>query len=413
MKVLMVNKFFYIKGGSETYYFALKNLLEQNNHEVIDFSMIDEKNFYSEYSDYFVKHVDYNTKISFAQKISAACNIIYSKEAKKKFEELVIKTKPDIVHLHIFQHQISPSILDVIKKYDIPTVYTAHELKMICPNYKMFNSKGICEKCKNKKYYNCIINKCVKCSFMKSIISCLEAYIHSWRKSYGVIDKIITPSLFYKKKFEEFGVDSKKIVHIPNFLERTMPTIEKRNDSKTYFIYVGRLSEEKGILTLVKAAEKAHALTYIVGTGPLNNFLYDYIAENDIKYVKMLGHKSGNELINLVANSIATVLPSEWYENGPYSAIEALQVGSPIIGTDIGGIPELVSKNGYLFSKGNVDDLSNILIRMKTMEKSEYILLEKKSKELFNTAYSAEIHYEKLMKVYESVLKDKGKIYEK
>ena len=132
MKILMVNKFFYIKGGSETYYFALKRKLEEEGHQVIDFSMKDEKNFESPYSDFFVANVDYSGNSSLSAKLKMAANIIYSKEAKEKFESLVLKEKPDIVHLHIFQHQISPSILDVCKKYNIPTVYTAHDLKMIC-----------------------------------------------------------------------------------------------------------------------------------------------------------------------------------------------------------------------------------------------------------------------------------------
>ena len=134
MKILMVNKFFYIKGGSETYYFALKRKLEKEGHIVIDFSMKDKKNFESKYADYFVDNVDYSGSTSLINKLKMGINIIYSQEAKRKFEELVIKTKPDIVHLHIFQHQLSPSILDVCKKYNLPTVYTAHDLKMVCLN---------------------------------------------------------------------------------------------------------------------------------------------------------------------------------------------------------------------------------------------------------------------------------------
>lgn len=132
MKILMVNKFFYIKGGSETYYFALKRKLEKEGHIVIDFSMKDKKNFESKYADYFADNVDYSGSTSLINKLKMGINIIYSQEAKRKFEELVIKTKPDIVHLHIFQHQLSPSILDVCKKYNLPTVYTAHDLKQNC-----------------------------------------------------------------------------------------------------------------------------------------------------------------------------------------------------------------------------------------------------------------------------------------
>ena len=122
MKILMVNKFFFVKGGSETYYFSLKKLLESKGHSVIDFSMQDDRNFPSEYSKYFVSGVYYNKPLGIKKKIKAGVNIIYSLEAKKKFEQLILDTKPDIIHLHIFQHQLSPSIVDVIKNYNLPAV---------------------------------------------------------------------------------------------------------------------------------------------------------------------------------------------------------------------------------------------------------------------------------------------------
>ena len=269
MKILMVNKFFYIKGGSETYYFALKRKLEKEGHIVIDFSMKDKKNFESKDADYFVDNVDYSGSTSLINKLKMGINIIYSQEAKRKFEELVIKTKPDIVHLHIFQHQLSPSILDVCKKYNLPTVYTAHDLKMVCLNYKMMHHGHVCEDCKDGHMYHCALNKCVKDSFSKSCINTVEGYLHKWRKSYDAIDYIITPSEFYKTKFEEFGVQPNRLVHIPNFLDREVPTVNDREDQEKYYLYFGRLSEEKGILTLIKAIENVNANLYIVGSGPL------------------------------------------------------------------------------------------------------------------------------------------------
>jgi glycogen synthase len=171
MKILMVNKFHYVKGGSERYYFALKRLLERHGHTVIDFSMKDEKNEPSAYSEYFVDNVDYNQNPGTWDKVKMGLNIIYSKAARDKFEALVQKEKPDVVHLHLFQHQLSPSILDVLKKYEIPAVYTAHDLKMLCLNYKMMHHGKVCEECRGGKYYNCAKNRCVKDSFAKSCIN--------------------------------------------------------------------------------------------------------------------------------------------------------------------------------------------------------------------------------------------------
>ena len=405
MKILMANKFFYIKGGSETYYFALKRLLESKGHEVIDFSMKDDKNLESDYSDYFVEGVDYNGKMSKSAQLKAARNIIYSKEAKKKFERLVKDTSPDLVHLNIFQHQLSPSILDICKKYDLPTVYTAHDLKMLCLNYVMMTHGEICEKCKGGKYINCLKNKCVKDSSAKSLINVVEGYFHKWRKSYDAIDEIITPSNFYRDKFIDFGVNPERVTHIPNFLDKEKPSVNKTDDSEKYFLYFGRLSREKGIMTLVKAVKDTDRLLYIVGSGPCREEIEDYIKADKIDNVKLLGFKSGQELTDIVGNAKAVILPSEWYENGPYSAIESLQLSRPIIGSDIGGIPELIDGNGYSFAKGNIDELKDILLNFPEPGSEEYATLCKRSEEMFNERYTSGYHYEKLMNIYDKALK--------
>lgn len=401
MKILMVNKFFYIKGGSETYYFSLKKLLEKNGHEVIDFSMKDEKNFESEYSKFFVEGIDYNKKQSIMSKVKAGLKIIYSFEAKRKLEELIKETKPDIAHLHIFQHQLSLSILDVLKKYNIPIVYTAHDLKMICPNYKMLTHGEICERCKNGKYYNCLKYKCLKDSTLKSAIGMTEAYVNKWRKAYDKIDYIITPSKFYKDKFIEFGVNPDKVSHIPNFLDTKEVEYDKL-DNQDYFLYFGRLSEEKGIMTLIKAMNAINATLKVVGTGPLKEEIDNNIKNNNLKNIEVLGFKSGKELNTLVANAKAVVLPSEWYENGPYSAIESLRLKRPLIGSDLGGIPELIDEgeNGYVFKHGDVEDLNEKLKKIENLSEDELKVLQDNAYNAFLNNYSENLHYRKIKEIY-------------
>ncbi|MCR5785143.1 MAG: glycosyltransferase [Eubacterium sp.] len=405
MKILLVNKFHYIVGGSETYYFALKNLLEEMGHEVIEFSMKNENNLPSKYEKYFVEGVDYNARMGVLDKMRAAAGIIYSFEAKRKFKKLVKDTNPDIVHLHLFQHQISPSILDVIKEFKLPCVYTAHELKMICPNYKMLSHGKICEKCKGEKYINCLKNTCVKDSKLKSALSFAEGYVHKIRKSYDAIDFIITPSDFYKKKFEEFGVDEKRLISIPNFLDRKTPDF--KNSGKSEHLYLGRLSEEKGIETLIDAIKTTDEVLNIVGGGALKESLEKKIKKENIKNVNILGFKSGQELIDIVGNAKSVILPSQWYENGPYSAIEALQMGIPVIGANIGGIPELIENNGYLFKPGDVNELREKILLLSSLKKDEYEKMKNASRQLFERKYTAGAHYPKLMKVYESACRKK------
>ena len=409
MKILMVNKFFFVKGGSETYYFSLKKLLESKGHSVIDFSMQDDRNFPSEYSKYFVSGVDYNKPLGIKKKIKAGVNIIYSLEAKKKFEQLILDTKPDIIHLHIFQHQLSPSILDVIKKYNLPAVYTAHDLKMLCLNYKMMQHGKICEECKGGRYYCCVKNKCVKNSLLKSSINMVEGYLHEWRKSYAVIDRIITPSEFYRNKFIEFGIKAERVSHISNFLDAEKPQISLRIDREKYYLYFGRLSEEKGVLTLLKSFKNISETLYIVGTGPIKEQAIDFIKVNNMSNVKILGFMTGQELKEIVGNAKAIILPSEWYENGPYSAIEALQLGRPIIGANIGGIPELIVNNGFLFESGNADDLTRQIKKMSKTPMRNYNEMKIASETLFTNCYTAEIHYKQLKKIYQEAMRDHEK----
>lgn len=314
------------------------------------------------------------------------------------------KEKPDLIHLHIFQHQISPSILDIAKKYDIPTVYTAHDLKMVCLNYKMMHHGTICEECRGGKYYRCARNRCVKDSLLKSTINVAEGYLHKWKKSYDVIDRIITPSVFYKEKFRSFGVDENRLVHIPNFLNREIPLVNSLPDSKEYYLYFGRLSEEKGILTLIKAFEQIQQKLVIVGTGPLKEQLTQYVKDNKIDNVTFKGFLSGQDLTDVVGTAKAVILPSEWYENGPYSAIEALQLGRPIIGADIGGIPELVDGNGLLFRSGDAADLKDTIRRFEALSPEGYAGMEEASSSLFQKQYTKEVHYERLMQVYQAAL---------
>ena len=400
MKILMVNKFYYIKGGSETYYFELKRLLESKGHTVIDFSMQDEKNFVSPYSNYFVENVDYNNKEGIFSRIKAAADIIYSFESKRKFERLVNEVKPDCIHLHIFQHQISPSILDVIKKYHIPTIYTDHDLKMLCLNYKMMHHGKLCEQCRGGKYFYCVLNKCVKDSYLKSCVNVVEGYVHRWRHSYDAINVIITPSLFYKKIFEKFGINCNRVIHIPNFIDFNKHEIEFSEDRENYYLYYGRLSKEKGIMTLIKAVENLNVQLKIAGTGPLEEDVRQYVADKKISNIMFLGFKTGKDLSNIVGNAKAIILPSEWYENGPYSAIEALQLGRPIIGADIGGIPELIDNNGYLFKSRNIDSLKDAILKLEKLDNEQYGVFKDNSLNLFERNYTNEKHYRLLKEAY-------------
>jgi len=404
MKILSANKFYYVKGGSETYAFGLNKLLEEKGHKVIPFSMQDSRNFPTPYEEFFVKNIDYSTGNPL-KKILYSLKIIYSLEAKRKIARLLDKERPDIAHLHLFQHQLSPSILPEIKKRGIPIAYTVHDYKPLCPNYKLFSAGKPCEECKGGKYYHCFFNKCTKDSRAASLVNTIEMYFHRLRNYYNHIDIFIAPSDFLRNKMIDFGFDESKIVHIPNFVNLEANNFTDKEEGR-YFIYFGRLSEEKGIITLVKAMSKVKEATLlIVGTGPLESEIKQMVKTAKLNNVRLLGFRSGEDLKAIVQGSMFSILPSEWYENNPLSILESFANTKAVIGSKIGGIPELIDENvnGLLFEPGNDEELAE-KINYLFSRKKEAAAMGKNARQKIKNEYNAEKHYEKISEVYKELL---------
>lgn len=403
MKILNINKFYYRKGGSEAYYFALADLLRENNHEVIPFSMKDNKNYETKYSKYFIENISYEN-MGIKEKAINGAKLIYSFEAKKKVKNIVNDNNPDIAHLHIFQHQLSPSILKEIKKNGTYVVNTVHDLKVICPNYKMLNDGEICEKCKSDKFINCFKSKCIKGSTVNSMLNTIEAYTHRILKSYDYVDKFICPSEFYMNKFIEFGIPKEKVVHIPNFVD--VSKFNPNYEHEDYFVYFGRLSEEKGINTLIKSMKYVNkSKLIIVGTGPIEKELKEFVVKGNIKNVEFVGFKTGNELENIIKQSRFIVIPSEWYENAPMSIIEAMAYGKAVLGSNIGGIPEFIEDNhtGMIFKTKDEIDLANKINYLIDQE-NQTIEMGKNARIRTEKLYDKTVHYEKIMDLYNQVM---------
>ncbi len=374
MKVLLVNKFHYLKGGSETYYFALGRLLKEKGCDVVYFSMKDEKNVPCAQEKYFVDHVDYNSSLSPVQAAAASVKLLYSFEAKRKFEKLLIDEKPDIIHLNIFQSQLTDSIVSAALKHHIPIVYTAHDLKAVCPTYLMMNRGKICDRCIRGNYWHCISTSCMKNSRAKSLLAVLEAEGYRIRKTYDRMNLIICPSQHHRKRLAQGHICKPGILHyMPNFLPEGTE-FHAGDPNGSYYLYFGRLSEEKGIMTMLQAFRQANVKRplYIVGTGPQEQEIQQYIQKHKMQEtVKMLGYMTGDDLKQIVASAYCVILPSVCCENAPYSIMEAQAMGRPAIVSDNGGLPELVTDglNGFIFRGNDPDDLRN---KLEKMEKSSF-----------------------------------------
>lgn len=407
MKILLVNKFLYPQGGDTVSTLVTGALLSKKGHEVCYWGMKHPDNPEYPYNDHFVTQVDYNKPSGILTKLKAASNILYSFEAKKKFEALLRKIKPDIVHLNNFAHQISPSILHVLKKHNIPTVMTMRDHKLVCPSYLMLVDGKPCERCKGGRYYHCVLNKCTKGSYAKSLVNMLEMYLHcNMLHIYDLIDVFISPSMFLKNKVEEMGFNH-EIVHLPNFIDTQEWQPEYQSLEKA-IVYFGRLSPEKGLFTLLNAIKGLGVQLKIIGDGPIRQELETKAVAERIDNVMFMGYKSGEELQKKIKNAMATVTPSQCYENNPRSVIESFALGKPVIGARIGGIPELVKdgQTGYTFESGSVDDLrSKIKLLIEGPDKA--IKMGQAARKLVEQKYSPTVHYQKLLRIYEMAAEKK------
>lgn len=444
MRILLVNKYFYRKGGAETYFFALAEGLRALGHDVAFFSMQHPNNEPSYWSKYFVSEKDYVGDISAFKKVQEASTLIYSFEAKRKFEALLEEFKPDIIHMNNVHRQLTLSILDApyLKNHHVPVVYTAHDYILLCPAYTMVNGRGeVCDACLDRHFMHATKNVCVKGSRAKSALATMEAEFLKLHHSYDKIDLIIAPSQFMKSKLDEGGFAGKTVA-IQNFLTDSQMAMGARVTNthkfedteagvRPYFLFFGRLSKEKGILTLVKAFLQAAGLTnkgadaqsndqdaqvlpdvwdlHIVGDGPERGAIEQLIASagpQAASRIHLLGYKSGEELQREVGNARFTVLSSEWRENMPYSGLESLAAQTPIIGARIGGIPELVEegKTGFTFESGNTNNLADRLLKTALIDENDYAAIQRQCGEYVKNRCRQQTYAEQLIERYIELL---------
>lgn len=365
MNILLVNKFLYPNGGSETYIFKLGEYLISQGHQVQYFGMEHEGRCVGNRVNAYTSDMDFHggSKLS---KLTYPIKTIYSAEARKKIRLVLDDFQPDVVHLNNFNYQLTPSIILEVKKYEKDTkrkvkiVFTAHDYQLVCPNHMMNNpnTHENCEKCGTGKFLNCTKGKCIHGSTAKSVIGTLEATYWKFRKTYRYIDTIICCSEFLKTKMDLNPLFQTKTVALHNFIERPE---DKKVEKKDYVLYFGRFSEEKGIGTLIRVCKELPDVNFIfAGTGPLEEQL------KGIANIKNVGFQKGEALENLIREARFSIYPSEWYENCPFSVMESQMYGTPVIGARIGGIPELIDENktGMLYESKNEGELKKCILEL-------------------------------------------------
>jgi glycosyltransferase involved in cell wall biosynthesis len=405
MKVLLINKFHYLKGGAERVYFNTKKTLEDAGHTVICFSTKDDKNLPCDQENYFVDNVDFTSN---KKPFKKAFRLIYYRKAAKNLDQLIKAEKPDIAHLHNVSHHLSYSILKPLISHKIPIVQTLHDYQLISPNYHLFCRGKICENTKNGNYYNCIFHRCVKNSFLKSILGAFELYFYKYLRVQEKINLFISPSKFLKEKFQEFGFNS-KIEVIPNFLNTG--NYKPQYEAGDYIVFAGRLSAEKGLLNLLKAIKQLPDIKLkIVGDGPLKKELHTYTQLENINNVEFTGHQNGQQFQDSIRNSKFVVVPSIWYENYPMTVIEAEAYGKPVLASNIGGLNEQIINryNGLHFKYYSVADLTDKITKL--FASTDLENYGRNARAEVEKTNSEDTYYENIISIYNKLLPTEKKI---
>jgi glycosyltransferase involved in cell wall biosynthesis len=399
-QLLSINNYYYRRGGSETVFFEHNRLFEQAGWNVVPFSMQHPLNEASPWDRHFVADSTDERSQSRLSKIARAANAIYSFEAARRIRALVRASRPDVAHAHNIYHHLSPSVLVELHRAEIPVVLTLHDLKLACPAYKMYSHDQVCERCRGGALRNVVKNRCIKDSTAMSALVWLEATLHKFLNTYkNTVTQFVVPSRFFLTKFAEWGIDTSRFTYVPNSVD--VDSLVPDGEPGDAFVYLGRLVPEKGVDTLVRAAAKARVRLRIVGTGPEEPRLRQ-LAGSLGADVAFSGYLSGAALRDAVCTARAVVIPSQWYENAPLSIMEASALARPVIGADIGGIPELIRQNetGIVFRSGDVDSLVDALIRVNGMPESASTRMGQAGRDWMRSEFSPSAYRDRMLSLY-------------
>jgi glycosyltransferase involved in cell wall biosynthesis len=391
MKVLIVHNFHRI-GSSSGDDMVVNNeakILEDYGHNVL---------FYSKDNSEFDKKNHIN-------RVWIGGQIPWSLKNYFEIKKIIIGMNPDIVHIHNFFPFITSSVYEAINEMKKPIVQSLHDFRFFCPKAFLFNGSGICEECVNYGLHKSVVHKCFQNSFIKTAIAAGTVYL---TRKFDVLDKIttfITFTEFGRRKFTQLGIPEEKIFVKHHFMFDSNSLIDKNDDdSKKYFLFLGRLGEEKGIKFLINSWKKLPSIPLtIAGSGPLERWVKDRIRNNtDIEYIGFIQH---SDILKILKRTYAIILPSMWYETFGLVIMEAYAAGIPAIVSDIGAIADIVKdgKTGLLFEAGNKEDLAK-KVRCIREHADVRNRMGKNARKEFEEKYTPERNYKMLMDIYEKTI---------
>ena len=399
MKVLQVNKFLYPQGGAETYMFQLSNALKEQGIDIEFWGMQDKENIVEDTYNSFASNISYHDQ-SFVNILKNTGRTIYSANNKTKIAVVLDKFQPDIVHLHNYNFQLTPSILPEIKKRGIKIIQTIHDSQMVCPYHRLYNfqKNTTCTKCVTGSFSNCIKDKCFDGSFLKSVVGAAESfYYHNLKYYEKNIDLFISPSIFLADLIKK-RIKNKPFEIVPNFTDKMQNIVKSEGN---YYLYYGRISNEKGILELVDIFKDIDLQLIIIGKGDQEKELKNKI--KNIPNINFLGSKKGNELFNYVANAKFVVQPSKWFENCPMTVIESFAYNTPVIAADHSGFKDLIhhQKTGFLLDFTKKNSIKEQLLKIDNKNITD---LSDNIEQVYKNKLHKDIHVSKIMKIYNQIM---------
>jgi glycosyltransferase involved in cell wall biosynthesis len=400
MRILHVNKFLYRRGGAEGYMLDLASRQEASGHEIAFFSTRHPENPESPYEAFFPDYIELNPPpTSWSERARAAARIIYSRSAEVGFARVVDRFRPDMVHLHNIYHHLSPSVLRPLRAQGIPAVMTLHDFKLACPTHRFMADGRVCEACVPRRFYMASLKRCHEGSLSMSTLNGVELAAHTLFRMYAPVDLFVCPSRFMVEKMTAGHVFPDRLRWVPNFVDTS--AIEPKRTPGGGVVYAGRLSEEKGVDTLVRAAPEIDAPVDIVGDGPDRAALQLLAERIGTGNVSFHGHVGADTVHRFFRDAAVGVMPSRGYENAPMGILEAFACGIPVVGTAHGGIPELIEPglDGDLVAPGNAEALARSLSRF-TADAAVAFEQGQAARRKVESGFSPDEHLERLEHVY-------------
>lgn len=389
MRVLLANKFYDPRGGTERVLFDLEDGLRDRGHEVAVFACAHPENRATPWSRYFVPERDYTSR-ALGVRLRHAAGTLYDRQARLHFARLLDDFGPDVVHVHNIYHQLSPSILDEVHARRIPTVMTLHDYKLVCPVYRLFRDGAVCEKCVGTEWPLWSgVHNCSRGSRAESWLLAIESSLHRMRRSYErAVTVFVSPSEFLARLVKRQGIPARRIQVIRNAPRlRPASADASARDRDPTLLVTGRLSEEKGVHVLIAASARVPEVQVrIAGTGPSERRLREQA--RDLPHVHFLGHLDPDRLVAERARAWAVAVPSVWYENAPLSVLEAYCAGRPVLAADHGGLVEMVVEgvSGWRLGPGDVDAWADAMRRLQGAQ-SALMLMGARARALADREY--------------------------